>query len=191
MFADKAGLGAGVVAWLQQRVATAVADHGRFIVAFSGGSLPAIVGLGLSDDAAIAALHPDKWTVVFADERCVPLDHEDSNYAAVKKHCLDKVRCKQEGDERQTDSDPTETHERMTHDPYEQRETHSSCTRERKREKEKEGRKEEVARKKERETESTRGSGQPHLHPTPTFTLTVVLHLRRAAWHQALSDPRA
>ena len=32
-----------------------------------------------------------KWHVFFADERCVPLDHADSNYGAAKKVLLDKL----------------------------------------------------------------------------------------------------
>lgn len=32
-----------------------------------------------------------KWEIFFADERCVPLDHEDSNYALLKTELLDKI----------------------------------------------------------------------------------------------------
>jgi len=31
------------------------------------------------------------WDVFFADERCVPLDHEDSNYRLVKEEWIDKI----------------------------------------------------------------------------------------------------
>jgi 6-phosphogluconolactonase len=33
-----------------------------------------------------------KWFVYFADERCVPLDHDDSNYKACKAALFDYVR---------------------------------------------------------------------------------------------------
>lgn len=33
-----------------------------------------------------------KWFVYFADERCVPLDHDDSNYKACKAALFDFVR---------------------------------------------------------------------------------------------------
>jgi 6-phosphogluconolactonase len=62
--------------------ASAVADHGSFHVAFSGGSLPGMVGAGLAEWAARGA-HPavdySRWVVYFADERHVPGDHADSN----------------------------------------------------------------------------------------------------------------
>ena len=32
-----------------------------------------------------------KWEIFFADERAVPLDHEDSNYALLKAELLDKI----------------------------------------------------------------------------------------------------
>lgn len=34
-----------------------------------------------------------KWHVFFADERCVPLEHDDSNYKACKEALFDHVRC--------------------------------------------------------------------------------------------------
>lgn len=33
----------------------------------------------------------DKWEIFFADERAVPLDHPDSNYALLKAELLDKI----------------------------------------------------------------------------------------------------
>lgn len=33
-----------------------------------------------------------KWHVFFADERCVPLDSDDSNYKACKEALFDHVR---------------------------------------------------------------------------------------------------
>jgi 6-phosphogluconolactonase len=49
--------------------------RGEFNVAFSGGSLPAIVCPGL------APLDMSNWNIFLADERICPLDHPDSNYA--------------------------------------------------------------------------------------------------------------
>ena len=66
---------------------TAVSGNQRFTLALSGGS---------SATSAYEALarEPLDWTkitVVWGDERCVPLDHPDSNYALAKAALLDKV----------------------------------------------------------------------------------------------------
>lgn len=59
-----------------------------FKIAISGGSLPKVLGEGLMDREGVQW---DKWEVFFADERVVPLDHADSNYAAVNEHLFTKV----------------------------------------------------------------------------------------------------
>jgi len=68
--------------------------HDAFKVAVSGGSLPKTLakalltsGDGSPDDEAQFA----KWEIFFADERAVPLDHEDSNYKLLKEELLDKI----------------------------------------------------------------------------------------------------
>lgn len=54
-----------------------IASRGRFVVALSGGSMPSLL-------KPLTESIPDSewpyWHVFFADERCVPLDHSDSNY---------------------------------------------------------------------------------------------------------------
>ena len=64
--------------------------HSRFRIAVSGGSLPATLAQALLKEGDAA---PDfaRWDVFFADERAVPLTHEDSNYRAVKEAWLDKI----------------------------------------------------------------------------------------------------
>lgn len=70
-----------------------LARHGVFKVAVSGGSLPKTLAKALlpppsgEDDT----VYWDKWEIFFADERAVPLDHEDSNYRLVKEELLDKL----------------------------------------------------------------------------------------------------
>jgi len=68
--------------------------HNVFKVALSGGSLPKTLakallapGSGKPDDSVDFS----KWEVFFADERAVPLDHEDSNYKLLKDELLDKI----------------------------------------------------------------------------------------------------
>ncbi|KAJ1680229.1 suppressor of los1-1 [Spiromyces aspiralis] len=66
----------------------AIAQRGKFTVAFSGGSLPTTVAAELTKatDVDFSA-----WYVYFADERCCPHDHPDSNYLLVKDEFLSKV----------------------------------------------------------------------------------------------------
>jgi len=66
----------------------ALAKRDSFKVAVSGGSLPKVLGQGLFDKEGIEW---DKWQIFFADERVVPLDHEDSNYKACCDALFSKV----------------------------------------------------------------------------------------------------
>jgi 6-phosphogluconolactonase len=70
----------------------AVAKRGSFTIALSGGSLPN----NLKPLSTIEGIEWDKWQVFFADERIVPLDHPESNYAACAKSFLDSVPIKRE-----------------------------------------------------------------------------------------------
>lgn len=70
-----------------------ISRHGVFKVAVSGGSLPSTLARALLAPSGNPAdeLHLDKWEIFFADERAVPLDHADSNYALLKSEFLDKI----------------------------------------------------------------------------------------------------
>lgn len=70
----------------------AIAKRGIFTIALSGGSLPN----NLRSLIDIPEVQWDKWQVFFADERIVPLDHPESNYAACAKAFLDHVPIKRE-----------------------------------------------------------------------------------------------
>lgn len=59
----------------------AIQKHGRFSVAISGGSLPKQLSQGLPSDTDFS-----NWDVFLADERIVPLDHEDSNHRLILSH---------------------------------------------------------------------------------------------------------
>ncbi|CCF34121.1 6-phosphogluconolactonase, partial [Colletotrichum higginsianum] len=67
--------------------------HGAFKVAVSGGSLPKTLAQALLPPSSGPddQVHFAKWEIFFADERAVPLDHDDSNYALLKKELLDKI----------------------------------------------------------------------------------------------------
>jgi len=72
----------------------AFARHDVFKIAVSGGSLPATLSKALlAPDNGTEDDKPQfsKWEIFFADERAVPLDHEDSNYGLLKKDLLDHI----------------------------------------------------------------------------------------------------
>ncbi|KAI9719338.1 MAG: suppressor of los1-1 [Chrysothrix sp. TS-e1954] len=69
-------------------------QHSSFRVAVSGGSLPKILAKALLTPAEAEDEEPiifPRWEIFFADERAVPLDHEDSNYKVLKDELLDKI----------------------------------------------------------------------------------------------------
>ncbi|KAG5289576.1 6-phosphogluconolactonase [Histoplasma ohiense] len=73
---------------------TAIARHDVFRVAVSGGSLPAVLARALlapNNGSEEDSPRFSSWEIFFADERVVPLDHEDSNYRLVKTELLDKI----------------------------------------------------------------------------------------------------
>ena len=88
---------AGVASALQQYVLqcqnAALQRHNSFKIAVSGGSLPSTLTKGLLTQQGGENEQVDfsKWEIFFADERAVPLDHEDSNYRLLKDELLDKI----------------------------------------------------------------------------------------------------
>jgi len=64
-----------------------IQKKGRFTVAVSGGSLPKQLN-GLIGKEGVKW---DKWQVYYADERIVPLDHEDSNHNLCNTQLWSKV----------------------------------------------------------------------------------------------------
>lgn len=68
--------------------------HSSFKIAVSGGSLPHILAKALLEPANGSpedVVRFEKWEIFFADERAVPLDHEESNYRLLKDELLDKI----------------------------------------------------------------------------------------------------
>lgn len=87
-YAESSQVAAAVASTVIKCQNDAIASHGNFNVALSGGSLVSVLRKGL-------LAHPEiqwaKWKIYFADERIVPLDHEDSNYGLTKKELLDHL----------------------------------------------------------------------------------------------------
>lgn len=72
----------------------ALSRHNVFRLAVSGGSLPKTLAKALlapSNGSAEDAVHFSKWELFYADERCVPLNHEDSNHGLVQADLLSKI----------------------------------------------------------------------------------------------------
>ena len=69
----------------------AIAANDRFAIALSGGSTPRLLYEMLAREPSRSQLDWTKVEVFFADERCVPPDHSDSNYRMVRETLLSKV----------------------------------------------------------------------------------------------------
>jgi len=69
--------------------AEAIADHECFRIAVSGGSFPKNFAAGISDDTNIDF---SRWKVFFADERCVSLKSDDSNYKCFQTKFMEKAK---------------------------------------------------------------------------------------------------
>ena len=99
-FKDKPSLGQACADKVLQVAREAIKTHGKFVVAFSGGSLPKIIApwliaaavkeCGGGQKEQLKAFW-SKWHVFFADERYVAPDHPDSNYYACKEALFDRA----------------------------------------------------------------------------------------------------
>lgn len=74
----------------------AIERRGRFCAALSGGTTPIrmyeiLAGSELSGNANHGGLRWESVHIFFADERCVPPDHADSNYALMRRCLLDRI----------------------------------------------------------------------------------------------------
>jgi 6-phosphogluconolactonase len=87
-FPSTDSLSEGLNDYVEKLSLEAISSHGKFTVAVSGGSLPKLLSKNLATNNAIDF---SKWHLFFADERCVALDHSDSNYLEVKNQLLSKL----------------------------------------------------------------------------------------------------
>ncbi|KAI5478308.1 hypothetical protein MNV49_005263 [Pseudohyphozyma bogoriensis] len=87
-FPNPDDLSKGLASFVLAAQDEALKKQDTFKLAVSGGSLPKVLGQDLIGRQDVKW---DKWEVFFADERVVPLDHEDSNYKAVDEHLFSKV----------------------------------------------------------------------------------------------------
>lgn len=87
VFDDKNELSRSVCETIASVAEITIAEKGVFRIALSGGSMPSI----LSGLASNSSIEWSKWRVFFADERCVDLDHADSNYFACHNEIFSKT----------------------------------------------------------------------------------------------------
>lgn len=87
-FASKAAVSAEVAPAIAQYSASCIADNGAFHIAFSGGSLPAIVCELLVRQPLVSSIDWSRWHVWMVDERCVSLEHADSSWRVLNEHFL-------------------------------------------------------------------------------------------------------
>lgn len=69
----------------------AIAREGRFTVAFSGGSTPIPLYKRIAEQAADSGIDWEKVHLFWADERCVPPGHPDSNFRLVSDNLLTRL----------------------------------------------------------------------------------------------------
>ena len=68
--------------------ARCLASRGSFTIALSGGATPRMLYEILASPPYLGTIGWDGWRVFWGDERCVPPDHEDSNYRMTKESLL-------------------------------------------------------------------------------------------------------
>ncbi|KLU87505.1 hypothetical protein MAPG_06504, partial [Magnaporthiopsis poae ATCC 64411] len=90
-FPTAEALASALRAYVIQCQDAGITRHDVFKVAVSGGSLPKSLAQALLDPKGAGQVRWDKWEIFFADERAVPLDHDDSNYGLIKKELLDRI----------------------------------------------------------------------------------------------------
>jgi 6-phosphogluconolactonase len=68
-----------------------LAQKDRFIAALPGGNTPKLFFARLTQDPYRNQIPWEKIWIFWGDERCVPPDHPESNFAVAKQHLLEKV----------------------------------------------------------------------------------------------------
>ena len=90
-FPSDRDLAAGAALELLAFLGRTRSDRSRNTVAFSGGRIARIFYQEIVARASSSGFRPDGIEVFWADERCVPPDHAESNYALAKQRLLDPL----------------------------------------------------------------------------------------------------
>ena len=73
-------------------ISLAIEKNGICRMAVSGGQTPKTIFEKLTTEPYLSRIDVEKLIIFFVDERCVPPDHEDSNYKMVKESFLDACK---------------------------------------------------------------------------------------------------
>jgi 6-phosphogluconolactonase len=87
---DSEAVGLRAASIFTDRAKSAMAARGRFNVALSGGTTPLKL-FGQLDTTHSRDIAWDRTDIFWADERCVPPDHEDSNYKGAHGELLSRL----------------------------------------------------------------------------------------------------
>jgi len=90
IFQSKEELTGGIAEYAATFINSAITHRDQAIVALSGGSTPRPLYKLLAQSYR-NKVHWEKVKIFWGDERCVPPDHNDSNYLMVKQALLDHV----------------------------------------------------------------------------------------------------
>lgn len=96
IFPDRHALSQGAADAFRSFANTAVSAGGRFTAALSGGSTPRELYALLAEKPSADQIAWDRVHLFWADERCVPPEHEDSNFKLVHDLLLSRVPVPQE-----------------------------------------------------------------------------------------------
>ena len=88
--ADPLAVAVWAAGWLAEISATAIADHGEFRVALSGGSTPRLL-YDLLATRYVDALDWPSWRIFFGDERACPPTSDTSNFHLAETVLLSRV----------------------------------------------------------------------------------------------------
>src|SRR5215213_1247151 len=91
VFRDPQDLAEAAVQMFVEEAEKAIEETGRFTVALAGGSTPKRAYEMLATEYGGEELEWSRVHVFFGDERCVPPDHEDSNYHMAHEALLSRV----------------------------------------------------------------------------------------------------
>ena len=95
-FPNPEAIGQAAAQTCLQLAKEAIANHGQFTIALSGGSTPKRLFQILAEAPFVGQMNWSKTHVFWGDERSVPPDHADSNYKMANDALLAKISIPQE-----------------------------------------------------------------------------------------------